>query len=106
LYKHGVYGYEYYRRGKQDPLPDKDPLYMKKKFLENFQEIDYICKMNYFKWFNKDGEVMGVGCTEPGCKNEISIMDYLMDEGYTIVKITEQEYNDYDEGDEVVLSKT
>jgi hypothetical protein len=33
-------------------------------------------------------------------------MDYLMDEGYTIVKITEQEYNDYDEGDEVVLSKT
>jgi hypothetical protein len=32
----GVYGYEYYRRGKHDPLPKKGLQYVKKNFLKNF----------------------------------------------------------------------
>ncbi len=42
----GVYGDEYYRRGKHDPLPEKGPLFSKKNFWKNFRKIDYLCKMD------------------------------------------------------------
>jgi hypothetical protein len=47
-----------------------------------------------------------MGEVEEGCDNELSIVTYLMDQGFTIVKISEKEYKDYDGGDEIVLSKT
>jgi hypothetical protein len=61
---------------------------------------------NYFKFNSKDGETIGVCSVEVGSKNEMSIINTLFDKGYVIVKITEQEYNDYDEGDEITLSNT
>ena len=62
--------------------------------------------MNYFKILNKKGETLGVGGVEPGSENEINIMNSLMDSGCIIVKISEEEYNEYDEGDEIILSET
>jgi hypothetical protein len=61
---------------------------------------------NYFKFTSKDGKTVGVCLVEVGCKNEMNIIDTILDKGYSIVKITEQEYNDFDEGDEIVLSNT
>lgn len=66
----------------------------------------YLCFMNYFKWMDKEGTLLGMGEVEEGCDNELSIVTYLMDQGFTIVKISEKEYKDYDGGDEIVLSKT
>ena len=62
--------------------------------------------MNYFKLVNKKGETLGVGGVEEGSENEMSIMNHLMDIGCTIVKISKEEYDTYDEGDEFVLSET
>jgi len=61
--------------------------------------------MNYFKW-SKDGNIVGVAEVGEGTRNEQAIVDYLMDSGYVVEKISAQEYSDYDEGDEIVLSKT
>lgn len=61
--------------------------------------------MNYFKW-SKDGNIVGVAEVGEGTRNEQAIVDYLMDCGYVVEKISAQEYSDYDEGDEIVLSKT
>jgi len=61
---------------------------------------------NYFKFLNEGGETIGVCKVEVGSQNEMSIINTLLDKGYVIVKITEQEYDDYDEGDEIVLSNT
>jgi hypothetical protein len=36
----------------------------------------------------------------------MNIINTLLDKGYKIVKIMEQEYDDYDEGDEITLSNT
>ena len=41
-----------------------------------------------------------------GTKNEQTIVDYLIDRGFVVEKISAQEYSDYNEGDEIVLSKT
>ena len=45
LYKWGTCDYEYYRKGKHDPLPDKGPLYVKKNFLKNFGIYVYMKKI-------------------------------------------------------------
>ena len=66
----------------------------------------YLCFMNYFKFMNKKGETIGVGGAEEGSENEMSIMNYLMDTGCVIVKISKEEYDEYNEGDEIVLSET
>jgi len=61
--------------------------------------------MNYFK-FGKDGKTLGVAEVGEGTKNEQTIVDYLIDRGFVVEKISAQEYSDYNEGDEIVLSKT
>jgi hypothetical protein len=64
-------------------------------------------EMNYFKWVDSEGKTfLGMGEIEEGSENELSVINYLLDQGYTIVKITQKEYKDYDGGCEVVLSKT
>jgi hypothetical protein len=62
--------------------------------------------MNYFKFLDTEGNTVGVGGVGVGTENELSIMNYLMDSGYTIIKISKEEYDEYNEGDEIVLSKT
>jgi hypothetical protein len=56
---------------------------------------------NYFKIINKDGEVYGVGATEKGSDNEVKFIEGLFNLGCKVIKITKQEYEDYDEGDEM-----
>ena len=62
--------------------------------------------MNYFKFLNEGGETIGVCKVGVGSKNEMNIINTLLDKGYKIVKVTKQEYDDYDEGDEITLSNT
>ena len=54
---------------------------------------------NYFQILNEKGEPFGVGATEVGSKNEVEFIDGLFNLGCKVVKITKQEYEDYD-GDE------
>ncbi len=62
--------------------------------------------MNYFKFLDEGGKTIGVCKVGVGSKNEMNIINTLLDKGYKIVKIMEQEYDDYDEGDEITLSNT
>ena len=55
---------------------------------------------NYFKIVDKDGEVVGVGAVESGSKNESLMIDDIFNLGYKPVKITKQEFEEYD-GDEI-----
>lgn len=64
-------------------------------------EMDENIKYNYFKIIDKDGEVVGVGAAERGSKNETEIIDQIFNYGYTPVRISKKEYEDYDEGDEI-----
>lgn len=61
------------------------------------KHIDY----NYFKILDQDGEVCGVGAAEKGSDNEVFIINEIMNINYTLVKITKEEFEDYDEGDEI-----
>jgi hypothetical protein len=56
---------------------------------------------NYFKIVDEDGEVVGVGAVEVGSKNEGLLIDDIFNLGYKPVKITKQEFDEYDSGDEV-----
>jgi hypothetical protein len=63
-------------------------------------ENDY--KMfNYFKIIDSDGDVIGVCGTEIGSINEVKFIEGLFNLGYSPVKITEDEYNNWVEGDEI-----
>ena len=64
-------------------------------------------KTNYFKVI-KDGEVFGVVSVEAGSVNEEKIVNHFLDQGgkFVLFPITEQEYIDYDEGDEIILSES
>lgn len=61
------------------------------------KHIDY----NYFKILDQDGEVCGVGAAEKGSPNEVFIINEIMNFNYTLVKITKEEYDDYDDGIEI-----
>lgn len=80
--------------------PFSNPLLLTRRFLS------YICFMNYFRILNKENETIGVGGVEPGSENEMNIINHLMDVGCTIIKISKEEYDEYNEGDEIVLSET
>lgn len=56
---------------------------------------------NYFQILDKEGTVFGVGATEVGSKNEVTFIDGLHNLGCKLVKISKQEYEDYDAGDEI-----
>ncbi len=56
---------------------------------------------NYFKIIGKNGEVVGVCGAEVGSENELSIIEDVLELGYKPVKITKEEYENYDEGDEI-----
>lgn len=56
---------------------------------------------NYFKIIDKDGEVVGVGAVEVGSENEGLLIDGIFNLGYKPVKITKQEFEEYNEGDEI-----
>jgi len=56
---------------------------------------------NYFKVSDENGETYGVGAAEVGSKNEIMLIEGLLELNYSLVKISKQEFEDYDEGDEI-----
>jgi hypothetical protein len=56
---------------------------------------------NYFKIVGEDGEVYGVGGVEKGSKNEVYFIDEIFNLGFTPVKISQEEYESYDDGDEI-----
>ena len=51
---------------------------------------------NYFKIVDKDGETISVSATEKGTKNELTFVDGLLNMGLKLVKISKQEYDDFD----------
>ena len=58
-------------------------------------------RYNYFKIVGEDGEVYGVGGVEKGSKNEVYFIDGIFNLGFTPVKISQEEYESYDDGDEI-----
>jgi len=56
---------------------------------------------NYFKIIDEDGETYGVGASEVGSKNEVKLIEDLLELNFSLVKISKQEFEDYDEGDEI-----
>ena len=56
---------------------------------------------NYFKIIDNNGKVYGVGATERGTKNEVQFIDGLFNLGCKVIKITEQEYEDFEDYDEM-----
>jgi len=53
---------------------------------------------NYAKIETKEGELVGYISMEIGTENEISVSDYIVDNGYVLVKSTKEEYDNADEG--------
>ena len=56
---------------------------------------------NYFKIVDEDGDTYGVGAVEKGSKNEVYFIDEIFNLGFTPVKISQEEYESYDDGDEI-----
>lgn len=56
---------------------------------------------NYFKIFDSKGNIVGVGATERGSANEVSMVEEIFDVGYKLIKITKDEYDNFD-GDEII----
>ena len=56
---------------------------------------------NYFKIVDEDGDTVGVGATERGSRNEVHFIEGVFELGLKPVKISEDEYNEYEDGDEV-----
>ena len=56
---------------------------------------------NYFKIVDEDGDTVGVGAVEKGSRNEIYFIEKIFELGFKPVKISEEEYNSYEEGDEI-----
>jgi hypothetical protein len=65
---------------------------VKRVIKENDDHIVY----NYFKIVDKDGETISVSATEKGTKNELTFVDGLLNMGLKLVKISKQEYDDFD----------
>ena len=65
---------------------------VKRVIEENDDHIVY----NYFKVVDKDGETISVSATEKGTKNELTFVDGLLNMGLKLVKISKQEYDDFD----------
>jgi hypothetical protein len=65
---------------------------VKRVIEENDDHIVY----NYFKIVDKDGEIISVSATEKGTKNELTFVDGLLNMGLKLVKISKQEYDDFD----------
>jgi hypothetical protein len=63
------------------------------------KKLDDHIVYNYFRIIEMDGEVVGVGAVEVGTPNEVSLIEDIFNLGYKPVKITKQEYDDFDEGD-------
>lgn len=64
-------------------------------------KLDKTIIYNYFQIIDVNGEVCGVGGTEVGSKNEVMFVDGLLNLGCNLIKITKQEYEGYDVGDEM-----
>jgi hypothetical protein len=56
---------------------------------------------NYFKIIDNNGEVYGVGATEKGTNNEVMFIEGLFNLGCKVIKITKQEYEDFEDYDEI-----
>lgn len=78
-------------------LTESDLVKIVKKVINESKHIDY----NYFKIINKDGEVSGVGAAQKGSKNEFDLIEKIFELGLTPVVISKEEYDDFDEGDEI-----
>jgi len=66
------------------------------------KENDDHTAYNYFKIVDEDGEVVGVGGVEVGSENEIKLIEDIFNSGYRPVKITKQEYDDFEDYDDEI----
>lgn len=78
-------------------LTESDLIRLVKRVIKESKEIVY----NYFKIIDIDGEIVGVGAVEKGSRNEMRVIDEIFNMGYRPVVISKEEYDDYDEGDEI-----
>ena len=53
---------------------------------------------SYFKIFNEDGSVAGVGAVEKGSDYEVHLINEILELKYSLVKISKEEFDAYDEG--------
>jgi hypothetical protein len=53
---------------------------------------------NYAKFIDKSGDVNGVAQMEVGSDNEVAIVNWCIDNEMTLVKITKEEFDNF-EGD-------
>jgi hypothetical protein len=78
-------------------LTESDLTKIVKRVIKEHENTIY----NYFKIVGEDGEVYGVGGVEKGSKNEVYFIDEIFNLGFTPVKISQEEYESYDDGDEI-----
>jgi hypothetical protein len=78
-------------------LTESDLTKIVKRVIKEHENTVY----NYFKIVGEDGEVYGVGGVEKGSKNEVYFIDEIFNLGFTPVKISQEEYESYDDGDEI-----
>jgi hypothetical protein len=78
-------------------LTESDLVKIVNKVIYESKYIDF----NYFKIVNKDDEVLGVGAAQKGSRNEFDLIEKIFDLGLMPVVISKEEYDVYDEGDEI-----
>lgn len=54
-------------------------------------------EFNYAKIETKDGELIGYIAMEVDSDNEVSVLDYVADNGYVLIKSTKEEYDGADD---------
>lgn len=79
-------------------LTESDLTNIVKRVIKETKDIKY----NYFKIVDEDGEVAGVGAVEAGSANEIKLIEDIFNLGFTPVKITKQEYDDFEDYDDEI----
>jgi len=60
---------------------------------------------NYAKLITSEGEVTAVAAMEVGSENETDIVNWCIDNNIQIVKITEQEFLDFDSDYDIEFGK-
>lgn len=60
---------------------------------------------NYAKLITVEGDVVAVAAMEAGSENETDIVNWALDNDITLVKVTEQEFLDFDSDYDIEFGK-